>query len=302
MSKSSYMYLKKFSRSFYCRRFHTSYLKSTGMSEDESITTVHDRMESSAPRHTSTRFSTEDALCLFTSKLDSALEKQKKDIFAEIETRLGPQVSDTHATTPKNIPKFRYEANSKQFEFNSATLDEINKVISTLKRGSVSSVVQVLESSVNALKERNKILRIADKYGWDVVDEYVDDPITDGTDDATKLRQAEYRAKMKRKDKFRSRAQPYQSPIKSSSTNDLFREPSATFTRQAPKPGSGQPARNNSRPSGSQVYSQSEYFTSGAKGESRCFYCNAEGHWAYQCPRKARSATGGAFQNPKYTR
>jgi hypothetical protein len=39
-----------------------------------------------------------------------------------------------------------------------------------------------------ALKGRNKIIRIADKYGWDVVEEYVDDPLTDGTDDATKLR------------------------------------------------------------------------------------------------------------------
>ena len=47
-------------------------------------------------------------------------------------------------------------------------------------------------------RSRNKIIRIADKYEWDVVEEYIDDPITDDHEDATKLRQVAYRAKLKR--------------------------------------------------------------------------------------------------------
>lgn len=45
------------------------------------------------------------------------------------------------------------------------------------------------------MNRRNKTVRIADKYGWDVVKECQDDSITDDADDATKLRQAIFRAK-----------------------------------------------------------------------------------------------------------
>jgi lipoprotein NlpI len=37
----------------------------------------------------------------------------------------------------------------------------------------------ILEKTTKELRNRNKIIRIADKYGWDVVEEYMDDPITD---------------------------------------------------------------------------------------------------------------------------
>lgn len=40
------------------------------------------------------------------------------------------------------------------------------------------------------LVERNTHLRIADKYGWDTLEEYVGDSLVDGPDEATKLRKA----------------------------------------------------------------------------------------------------------------
>ena len=45
------------------------------MSDFDIIAKVHN-MEASAARHTCTSFSTENALCLFTSKLDSALKEE----------------------------------------------------------------------------------------------------------------------------------------------------------------------------------------------------------------------------------
>ncbi|VDI63879.1 Hypothetical predicted protein [Mytilus galloprovincialis] len=39
------------------------------------------------------------------------------------------------------------------------------------------------------------------------------------------------------------------------------------------------------------VYSQSEYY--GGKKSDKCFYCNAEGHFAYQCPKKASRLQSG---------
>ena len=34
----------------------------------------------------------------------------------------------------------------------------------------------------------NKILEIVDRYRWDVVEEYMDDPLTEDSEDTTKLK------------------------------------------------------------------------------------------------------------------
>ena len=260
------------------------------MSDGEIEVEVHRQSESSAPRgNDSVSFLPEDAVHLFTSSLDSALEKQKKAIFAEIENRFKPQLTELY--TSKSTPKFRYEGNQKQFDFNSERRSEIINAIDFLKRGSVSSARALLEKANEAIKERNKVLRIADKYGWDTAEEYVDDPITDGADDATKLRQAEYRAKMKRKDKLRDRFNPYNNASSALRQNQLFRDVGASYSNQASK----STAYSNYGPP--RVYSQSDYYASGGgaqkSGSSRCYYCNEEGHWAYYCPRRTRSTSTG---------
>uniref|UniRef100_A0A8W8IWY6 Uncharacterized protein n=1 Tax=Magallana gigas TaxID=29159 RepID=A0A8W8IWY6_MAGGI len=53
------------------------------------------------------------------------------------------------------------------------------------------------------------------KYGWDFVQEYQDDPITDDADDATKLRQAIFRAKKRNDNK-----KPYERNNRSYSGQD----------------------------------------------------------------------------------
>jgi hypothetical protein len=40
------------------------------------------------------------------------------------------------------------------------------------------------------LRKRNKILNIADKHGWDTVQEYLDSPLADDKDDAANLHTA----------------------------------------------------------------------------------------------------------------
>ena len=129
------------------------------------------------------RFSPEDALALFTQNLDMTLNKHKSEIFKELDVRLGAKDKENSATL-KPSPKFRYEANEKQFKFNSERLVELDKALDSLTYGSTGlpAAVSLLEKCTKALTERNKILRIADKYGWDVVDEYVDDPITDNSE------------------------------------------------------------------------------------------------------------------------
>ena len=248
------------------------------MSEPEETTRdMHDD-------HPPTRFSPEDALALFTQNLDVTLNRHKSEIFKELDARLRAKENENTAT-PKAAPKFRYEANEKQFKFNSDRLLELEKVLDYLSYGSsgLSAAIAGIEKSAKALNERNKILRIADKYGWDVVDEYVNDSITDNTDDATKLRQAEFRAKAKRREKSRGRYAPYQSQPPQTDQADLFRRPSYSSRKETSKPKSAQ------RPStGRQIYSQYDYY-SNQRSDDKCYYCNKEGHWAYQCPRRGRA-------------
>lgn len=51
---------------------------------------------------------------------------------------------------------------------------------------------------MDTIKQRHKILKIADRHGWDTVNEYPDDPLADSVEDATKLRAAIDRASIKR--------------------------------------------------------------------------------------------------------
>jgi hypothetical protein len=68
-------------------------------------------------------------------------------------------------------PKFKFERNARQYEFNSSRIDEVSKARVFLEQKSIAAAEKNLDQCEKALKERNKIIRIADKYGWDVVEE-----------------------------------------------------------------------------------------------------------------------------------
>jgi hypothetical protein len=112
------------------------------------------------------------------------------------------------------------------------------KLMLYLKEG--PSAESILEKTTKELRNRNKIIRIADKYGWDVVEEYMDDPITDDNEEATKLRQAAYRAKLKRNThQQKNRNNPYTKPrhdeYAETQSKQLFREPSSAPGRELQK-------------------------------------------------------------------
>ncbi|CAC5364188.1 unnamed protein product [Mytilus coruscus] len=132
-----------------------------------------------------------------------AVPRQKKEIVSEIDLKLSLQALENTTRSTTHTQKFKFEGNSTQHSFNSLRLDEIFKVKSFIERGSLKAALKLLGESEKALKELNKVKRIADKYARDVVEEYIDDPLTDNSEDATKLRQAEFRAKAKRRDKAR---------------------------------------------------------------------------------------------------
>ena len=100
----------------------------------------------------------------------------------------------------------------------------------------------------------------------------MDDPLTESTEEAIRLKQAEYRAKMKRRDKYAKADRPnlyYKNPVEEKATSDFFRRLSSTYSEDS--------SRSRSTAGGKGIYTLSEYFGE-KKGATRCFYCNEEGH------------------------
>jgi hypothetical protein len=133
-------------------------------------------------------FTTEDVLDIFSEKLERALRRQKQEILNELNLAY-------NSPAKKKVPDFKFQSNKIQFEFNSDREIEINLAIKLLENNRKEAAIDTLKLYINHLNKRNKIVRIADKYGWDVVQEYQDDPLTDDADDASKLRQAIFRVK-----------------------------------------------------------------------------------------------------------
>ena len=123
-------------------------------------------------------FDAVDAVSLFNKKLETALEKQRSAILSEIQDKL----------KPTNAPEFRGEGNKIQFLFNQDRIRGLDSLSQKLFAGDFSGAIETLKSEKEAFRQRNKILRIADKHGWDTVKEYVDSDIADSSEDAQNSR------------------------------------------------------------------------------------------------------------------
>jgi hypothetical protein len=51
-----------------------------------------------------------------------------------------------------------------------------------LKSSKTSDIRVVIKAEIDTLNQRNNILKIADRHGWDTVHEYLDDPLADGVE------------------------------------------------------------------------------------------------------------------------
>lgn len=86
-----------------------------------------------------------------------------------------------------------------QYNFNSEHISALNKIDLLLHSSKTDDIYSpIIKKEVTTIKQRNKILKIADRHGWDTVNEYLDDPLADSVEDATKLRATIGRASRKR--------------------------------------------------------------------------------------------------------
>ena len=67
-----------------------------------------------------------------------------------------------------------------------------------MRSSKTDDIYSLIKKEMDTIKERHKILKIADRYGWDTANEYLDDPLADSVEDATKLRADIGRANIQR--------------------------------------------------------------------------------------------------------
>ncbi|KAJ8305077.1 hypothetical protein KUTeg_017372, partial [Tegillarca granosa] len=162
------------------------------------------------------------AVAIFNETLKNALETQRKRIIEELVSV---------ASKKDHVPSssFRSEGNKIQFEFNRDRINALGNIDLNCNVGNTSEASKLISSEIDNLNQRNKLLRIADKYGLDIAREYSDDPITENGEDAAKLRNAINSSGVKRNS---NRFQPYFKGNKKStglgyfdsfSSNQLFR-------------------------------------------------------------------------------
>ncbi|CAC5409726.1 unnamed protein product [Mytilus coruscus] len=116
-------------------------------------------------------FSAADAVSLFNTKIDIALDKQRASIVSELQDKL--QTNTEYK-----------EGNKIQFSFNQERPRNLDHI--------------------------NKILRITGQHGWGTVKGYADSDITDNSEDASKLRAAIFIA-FKKRQTYYARNPPTQS-------------------------------------------------------------------------------------------
>jgi hypothetical protein len=124
-------------------------------------------------------------MSLMNTVIDRALERQRKLLIDHIDSKLDTVTSPVPNTVEEF--DFRQEGNTIQHKFNSQRSNKLSEVLCLIQSGHNEDA----EDVVSEIRQRNKLIKIADRHGWDTV-------LADDNEDATKLRTAIARASRKR--------------------------------------------------------------------------------------------------------
>lgn len=199
-----------------------------------------------------------DQISLLNSSIEIALKRQSDNFMQYLDSRISKISKPT--TTNSDDFTFKGEGNKVQFKFNSERSSKLSEILECLQSRNYDSAEDIFKSEISQIGQRNKIIKIADRHGWDVVKEYTIHPLADNNDDAVKLRAAINRAN-------RRRPKPYDRSVQPNLGNQ----------------GRGSLFRRQDQPTTSKTGPQQQHFQ-----PSSCFECHLPGHFARQCPYKNR--------------
>ena len=203
----------------------------------------------------------EDAVSLFNTSLKRALQEQSDAIVSNIASQFAKvpakvNVSEAIDKKPEQF-EFKHEGHKIQYSFNQERFEKLAELQRLFELRDFEAVSSLIQKEQAEIKQRNKILKIADRHGWDTVHEYLDDPLADDKDDAAKLRGAVGRASRKRSYRYK----PYGGRNPGTfNKNDFFRGFGNAFD-----------ARSSDK-------------TSTNQQEKKCFFCKQPGHFVRNCP------------------
>jgi len=153
-----------------------------------------DILMESEPEHHGNRneLSNSDQMSLMNTIIDRALERQRKFLIDHIDSKLDTVTRPVLATVEEF--DFRQEGNKIQHKFNSQRSGKLSEFLRLIQSGHNEDTEDVVKSEISEIRQRNKLIKIADRHGWDTVRGYTLHPLAD----ATKLRTAITRASRKR--------------------------------------------------------------------------------------------------------
>ena len=84
------------------------------------------------------------------------------------------------------MPEFQFKRNKIQYDLNKSVLEKIETAldVSDEERGAA------LNEGKELLVQHNKHIKLAEKYGWETVDCYIEEPLASDSDDDKKIRRA----------------------------------------------------------------------------------------------------------------
>ena len=82
---------------------------------------------------------------------------------------------------------WKRKGNKKQFEFNASIQHNVEDIATS---DTLLEARTFAEGGLCSIKERNKLIKIADQYGWDTANCYTSDPLASDEADNKKLRKA----------------------------------------------------------------------------------------------------------------
>ena len=139
-------------------------------------------------------------------QLLSEVKGQKQELNSLKEEVIGTSVSVSSKVKKlkkEKELKWRFEEHKIQFVFNTGLEDGLKQALWAYSNKKGDYLAELLNELLDKIKERNKLIRIADSSegGWETVRQYESNPLASDSEDESRIRRAEAQAIRKSKTK-----------------------------------------------------------------------------------------------------